>query len=581
MNLNVEIPFQYKPLFTDDYMVYVYYGGRGGGKSLNIALSLVILSLTKRVRILCIRESYKYIENSIKANLLKWIYQLNLEAYFKISDSTLSVANGSLFLFYGLRDSGANRIKSLADIDITWVDEAQEITTRAYNLLMPTITRTLNTKIIFSFNPQNEDDIVYKEYVLSKPRADAYVCKVNYTDNPFFKNSNLYKEMLYCENTRPESEFKHIWLGELATIAEDSLFINCTLKPLGEELDFNKSDFIKVVIACDPATTNKDYSNEYGVVVLGKARNGIIYILNDFSGNYAPAEFCLKVNEVCALYQSADVVVETNNGGDFIRALLLENNPYLNIKEVRATRDKVARALPLANLLNMEKVQFAKELKTLAKQMRNMTQGGYKGARGESPDRLDACVWGVYDLAGISEKGAIYTLFKEAMFKADALYLQNAICIAERVLYFTQINTKYAGVAFNIYKHISDFRLGFIDSFICDSLSEIDMRDYTIIRAEDIAQNDNLHYDKYESANERDLKILAYEVLPILNQNKVFFCDNMRERAFNGIFSNLLSVELMEFSTESKRAFYVIKPFFDIIFNEFGLDKDLKRKGAI
>ena len=57
--MKTQIPKIYKPLLdpNDTRRYYVFYGGRGGGKSENIAQSLVILAGLKRVRILCIREA--------------------------------------------------------------------------------------------------------------------------------------------------------------------------------------------------------------------------------------------------------------------------------------------------------------------------------------------------------------------------------------------------------------------------------------------------------------------------------------------------------------------------------------------
>ncbi|MGL2467702.1 hypothetical protein ACOWNJ_05555 [Helicobacter pylori] len=57
-----------------------------------------------------------------------------------------------------------------------------------------------------------------------------------------------------------------------------------------------RDNYIQLLIACDPATTNKDYSNEYGVVVMGLKHDGVIHLIEDASGNYSPNEFCQRVS---------------------------------------------------------------------------------------------------------------------------------------------------------------------------------------------------------------------------------------------------------------------------------------------
>ncbi|MFP6134378.1 phage terminase large subunit [Helicobacter pylori] len=49
--------------------------------------------------------------------------------------------NGSTFLFKGMQEYNAGNIKSIADINITWIEEAQYFSERSWELLVPSVIR--------------------------------------------------------------------------------------------------------------------------------------------------------------------------------------------------------------------------------------------------------------------------------------------------------------------------------------------------------------------------------------------------------------------------------------------------------
>ncbi|MGL2636100.1 hypothetical protein ACQJ7J_00930 [Helicobacter pylori] len=152
----------------------------------------------------------------------------------------------------------------------------------------------------------------------------------------------------------PYTEYQHTWLGALRTKSDISIFKNIDFKC--DEV-YLRDNYIQLLIACDPATTNKDYSNEYGVVVMGLKHDGVIHLIEDASGSFSPNEFCQRVSELYRRYKAEMVVIETNNGGDFLKATLLLHDPILNVFEVRASTDKIRRSLPIASLGYMNRLK--------------------------------------------------------------------------------------------------------------------------------------------------------------------------------------------------------------------------------
>lgn len=575
----MKIPSIYKPLFSNDYLFYVFFGGRGGGKSENVSFSLVSLGASKKLRILCVRESQSSLAESVKSLIEKWIDKLNLNSFYKITTSSIIGKNGTEFLFMGMRSHTAINVKSIADVDITWIEEAEAFSKRSWELLVPSVTRTKNPKIIITFNPYNDDDVIYKEFIGNTPPANSFIQLVNYMDNPFFKDTHLEKIRQDDEIRLPKSEYEHKWLGKLVTKSEDSLFKDANIDPLNEA--FNDKLYIKKVIACDPAVTNRDISNEYGIVILGKRANGIIDIIDDYSGNMSPLEFAQKVLQAKQCYNCNNIVVEVNNGGDFIKSTLLQMDPALEVYEVRASNDKVQRAMPVANLMSISKVRLLQSLKKLERQMRLLTHRGFLGSRGESPDRLDACVWGVYYLADIRDKDSIYTVFNKDYFNLDEVFYKKGYILAENFAYLSIIKDEYVVILLDAYKYKSDVKLFIKDSIIFDDFD--DLKDYLSqnvykLTAVDTPLINNLlgkgiNATLVSSIKENKLDIKALNILPILRSNKVCIFESNIERKYKNECGNLLAIELMNYKYEDKKEYPLLTLLCDIIYTEYNIDK--------
>ena len=150
------------------------------------------------------------IEDSIHALLKDWIGRLNLGWFYEVLDKEIRGANGTLFVFKGLLDHTAERVKSFEGATITWVEEAQTVGNRSLELLIPTVIRTERPLIIFSLNPKLPSDPVYRNYI-DTPREDTEVISVNYYDNP-----NCPPEITRIAEMLKESsfdEYEHIYLG--------------------------------------------------------------------------------------------------------------------------------------------------------------------------------------------------------------------------------------------------------------------------------------------------------------------------------------------------------------------------------
>jgi phage terminase large subunit-like protein len=153
----------------------------------------------------------------------------------------------------------------------------------------------------------------------------------------------------------------------------------------------------RVVVAVDPSGSSKDAGAMQGIIVCGQGKNGLFYVLDDYSISESPAIWGHKVVQAYAEYRADLIVAERNFGGDMVKAVIHNANPSVPIRMVTASRGKHVRAEPIAALYERGMVRHFGYFKELEEQMTSMSHEGYQGQA--SPDRLDACIWGFSELA--------------------------------------------------------------------------------------------------------------------------------------------------------------------------------------
>jgi len=218
LEANVEFPVKLQCLFQPA-RYKVLWGGRGGAKSWGIARALLIIGLNKPIRVLCAREFQTSIKDSVHKLLSDQIINMGLTDFYEVVDRTIRGKNGSEFNFVGLKNNVAN-VKSYEGVDICWVEEAQSVSARSWDVLIPTI-RKEQSEIWVSFNPELETDNTYQRFILNAP-ANAIVQKINWSDNPWFPETlKLEKDAL---KTRDIEAYNTVWEGICRVTVDGAIF---------------------------------------------------------------------------------------------------------------------------------------------------------------------------------------------------------------------------------------------------------------------------------------------------------------------------------------------------------------------
>jgi predicted phage terminase large subunit-like protein len=160
-------------------------------------------------------------------------------------------------------------------------------------------------------------------------------------------------------------------------------------------------ELTRVVVAVDPAVTADTDSDETGIVVAGLGVDGHVYVLGDRSTRDSPQRWMARALAAYDEHGADRLVAETNNGGDLIEAMVRSQaGARVAYRKVTASRGKRTRAEPVAALYEQGRVHHLGGLPQLEDQMCSWTPDS-----GASPDRLDALVWAVTDLALGKRKG--------------------------------------------------------------------------------------------------------------------------------------------------------------------------------
>ncbi len=364
MNLDLQVNEAFKILYTTElnkYREIIYYGGRGGAKTFEMVQFFGIKAISEKCNILCLREFSNKNKNSLVSAFKEFFETHNIETglreytilgkkenAIKINIEEISFKhNGSRIIFAGINDNTVMSLKSISNINYCWIEEANFLTEYSYNILKPTI-RAKNSKIFYTFNPQNKDDFLYLK---TKIQDDlCLVKKVNWSDNPFFPDV-LNLDRINNLKTMPHDMYLHVWEGEPLEYNEAQV-INTDL--IGYFNDKEKVKYIETFITADTAFSKKESADFSVIGCFGKYGNEI-HLLRVFKGRW---EFNELENRLISAYEWTSsnykppklVIIEKKASGiSLLQELKRTTN--LPLREVTPKTDKYSRVSDVLNEL--------------------------------------------------------------------------------------------------------------------------------------------------------------------------------------------------------------------------------------
>jgi phage terminase large subunit-like protein len=164
----------------------------------------------------------------------------------------------------------------------------------------------------------------------------------------------------------------------------------------------------RLVVAVDPAVTSTETADEVGFAVAGRGYWRDVtyadqrprgYVFHSEAKRMTPMQTMAHAAKLYHQWKADAVILEANNGGEYLSTVLTMVDPTVNFRIVHAQRDKRARATPVAGLYEQSRIHHVGPPKLFDQLEQVMTT--YVGAHEreeKSPDILDALVWAMTDL---------------------------------------------------------------------------------------------------------------------------------------------------------------------------------------
>lgn len=154
-------------------------------------------------------------------------------------------------------------------------------------------------------------------------------------------------------------------------------------------------NLVRIVVGVDPAVTSESTSDDTGIVVVGVDEKEQFYVIDDSTIHGTPQEWATQAVAAFHKHKADRIIGEVNNGGDLVEAMLRIVDKNIPFSKVHASRGKQVRAEPISGLYEQGRVHHVGSYPFLEDQMCEWVPG-----EGKSPDRVDALVWAITELAG-------------------------------------------------------------------------------------------------------------------------------------------------------------------------------------
>ncbi|NEW72559.1 phage terminase large subunit family protein [Streptomyces rhizosphaericus] len=156
-------------------------------------------------------------------------------------------------------------------------------------------------------------------------------------------------------------------------------------------------DTQRLVVAEDPATKSHENADMTAFTIAGRGwpvetifgedrPRG--YLLHAEQDRYTPTQAMKRAAKLYHEHRADCVVIEANNSGDYLPALLEQVDPTVNWRIIHTTRGKRARAAPTAQRYGQARVRHVGPARVYAELEEQMTTLVSQGETDDSPDLL-------------------------------------------------------------------------------------------------------------------------------------------------------------------------------------------------
>ena len=241
---NTPVHSVYHPLYTNkDKFIVLITGGRGSGKSFEVARFLERLTVEKGRKILFTRYTLVSASKSIIPEVEDKIERDGTQEYFKVTkDRIINKYTGSELMFMGILASSGNqtaKLKSIQGVSVFVCDEAEEWRSEEdYDKMVLSIrTKGVQNMVIVVMNPASTSHFVYQKYIKDTHRIEVIdgvpvqisthpnVLHIHttYLDNLEYLSREFVSEIEDIKANNPE-KYQRIVIGKWSEMNEGAIF---------------------------------------------------------------------------------------------------------------------------------------------------------------------------------------------------------------------------------------------------------------------------------------------------------------------------------------------------------------------
>ena len=225
----------YEEAHAKDVRHFFLWGGRGGAKTTAMADFFAMTGRNEKATYLCTREAQNSMAESVYGSIVRSIEELQIPGYY-MTDSSVDHVMGAHMVFAGIGYRNGQHVKSTTNIGRAWTEEAQQISQKSLQVLVPTVRRR-RSKLYYTFNRNDQRDPIYSYFLSFRTRKEklaatmedgtevtwnlhrgdgAIGIEIHYDGNPYFPETleaDRGRDLRNAEESGDWAHYNHVWRG--------------------------------------------------------------------------------------------------------------------------------------------------------------------------------------------------------------------------------------------------------------------------------------------------------------------------------------------------------------------------------
>lgn len=389
------------------------YGGARSAKSTGFVRNIFLRAMKRTSKHLMLRFRFNHANVSLGHETVPFVLRTCFPGAAITANKTMgywrvpAADGGESEVWLGGTDNKDRMDKLLgSEYSTIFLNECSEIPWDGVPLLRTRLAETsgLGLRMYYDCNPTGKKHWSYQLF-FEGVFPDGEPCSwdtAHHQMNPGGNVVNLPPEYVAELERLPKRQRQRFLEGVYLTDIEGALWTDQMINMAHANYD-PEVGLRKTIVAVDPSVSNNKGSDECGIVIVSKNVDEIAVVREDLSKKCSTKTWAQRVVNAYHTYEANEVVAEVNQGGDLVEDAIRNIDPNIKVVKVHAAVGKLARAEPVSMLYEarQEKVVHAKALPELESEL---TETVFEDTS-QSPNRLDALVWGLHHLM-IGSKGA-------------------------------------------------------------------------------------------------------------------------------------------------------------------------------